>query len=101
MREDEKARKNLASNPSETNIVTARPQTKEPRMRPIATLLFAALLSACASSGGGGLPPDQIAPRTAWIVGSEGRAVGQVTFTEGLDGVLIRLEFSAGALTPG
>ena len=51
--------------------------------------------------GGGGLPPDQIAPRTAWIVGSEGRAVGQATFTEGPDGVLIRLEFSAGALTPG
>lgn len=70
-------------------------------MRPIAALLFAALLSACASSGGGGLPPDQIAPRTTWIVGSEGRAVGQATFTEGPDGVLIRLEFSAGALSPG
>ena len=70
-------------------------------MRPIATLLFAALLSACASSGGGGLPPDRIAPRTTWIVGSEGRAIGQATFTEGPDGVLIRLEFSAGALTPG
>jgi Cu-Zn family superoxide dismutase len=70
-------------------------------MRPLAALLFAALLTACANSGGRSDMPAPIAPRTVWIVGGEGRAVGQATFTGGPNGVLIRLEFSEGALTPG
>lgn len=67
-------------------------------MRPIAALLFAALLAACAST-----PPDgpATAPRTAWIVGAEGRAIGQAHFTDAPRGTLIRLEFQPGALPPG
>ena len=56
--------------------------------------------AACASSG----PPPamaQTAPRTVWIVGADGRAAGQATFTEGPDGVMIRLQFEARALPPG
>lgn len=70
-------------------------------MRPLATLLFAALLTACASSGGQRDTPPQMAPRTAWIVGAQGQAVGQATFTGGPNGVLIRLEFSERTLPPG
>lgn len=70
-------------------------------MRPLAALFFAALLSACASSANNPGPMPTGAPRTVWIVGGDGRSVGQATFTEGPAGVLIRLEFSAGALSPG
>jgi Cu-Zn family superoxide dismutase len=67
-------------------------------MRPIAALVFAALLSACASSGGTFTAPP---PKTAWIVGADGRPVGQATFRDGPNGVLIQLEFSQGGLPPG
>lgn len=70
-------------------------------MRPIAALVFAALLCACASSGAGGGMAARIAPRTVWIVGGEGRAIGQATFTEAPTGVLIRLEFSEPTLPTG
>jgi Cu-Zn family superoxide dismutase len=70
-------------------------------MRPLAAVLFAVLLGACASSDDGGRAGVQAPPRTVWIVGADGRAVGQATFTEAPQGVLIRLEFSAGALPPG
>lgn len=70
-------------------------------MRPIAALIFAAFLSACASSGGSRDYTPASAPRTVWIVGGSGQAIGQATFTDGPHGVLIRLEFSAGALAPG
>jgi superoxide dismutase, Cu-Zn family len=70
-------------------------------MRPIAALIFAAFLSACASSGGSREYTPASAPRTVWIVGGSGQAIGQATFTDGPHGVLIRLEFSAGALAPG
>jgi len=70
-------------------------------MRPLAALLLAALLAACASPGGRTEIAPLAAPRTVWIVGGEGRAVGQATFTGGPNGVLIRLEFSEGALPPG
>lgn len=74
-------------------------------MRPLVATVFAGFfaLSAvgCASS------PPEVSPalsqpaRTAWIVGRDGRAVGQAQFTEAPHGVLIRLEFSPGALPPG
>jgi Cu-Zn family superoxide dismutase len=67
-------------------------------MRCIVALVFAALICACASTGAE-LGP--VAPRTAWVVGTEGRAVGQATFIEGPAGVLIRLEFSEHGLPSG
>jgi len=70
-------------------------------MRPIAALLFAALIGACASTPPAPAPSVQVAPRTAWIVGADGRAIGQATFRDGPNGVLIQLEFSQGALPPG
>ncbi|MBN8608000.1 MAG: superoxide dismutase family protein [Caulobacterales bacterium] len=70
-------------------------------MRPIAALLLAAVLGACASTGADTPPVPEVTPRTAWIVGQDGRAIGQATFTEGDAGVLIRLEFSDRALSPG
>lgn len=70
-------------------------------MRPIAALIFAAFLSACASFGGGNRDAPPLPPRNAWIVGQDGRAIGQATFTQAPAGVLIRLEFSERALPPG
>lgn len=70
-------------------------------MRPLAALIFAAFLGACASSGGSRDYTPASAPRTVWIVGGSGQAIGQATFTDGPHGVLIRLEFSAGTLAPG
>jgi superoxide dismutase, Cu-Zn family len=66
-------------------------------MRPIAAILCAALLSACASV------PDFAAPpaKTAWIVGADGRPIGQATFRDGPHGVLIQLEFSERVLPAG
>jgi Cu-Zn family superoxide dismutase len=70
-------------------------------MRPLAALLFAALLTACASNphADDGFP--QATPRTVWIVGAEGRALGQASFTGGPNGVLIQLEFLERALPAG
>lgn len=70
-------------------------------MRRLAALVFAVLLSACASSAGSRDYTPANTPRTAWIVGPAGAAIGQATFTDGPNGVLIRLEFSPGALPPG
>lgn len=70
-------------------------------MRPIAALLFAALLSACASTGNDRAEAPTAQPRTVWIVGGEGRAIGQAHFTAAPRGTLIRLEFQPGALPPG
>lgn len=70
-------------------------------MRSIAALVFAASLGACASFGGGGDEPPAIEPRTAWVVGTNGAAIGQATFTQAPQGVLIRLEFSERSLPPG
>jgi Cu-Zn family superoxide dismutase len=70
-------------------------------MRSIAVLVFAALTCACASSPNGAELASQIQPRTVWVVGGEGRAIGQATFTEAPSGVLIRLEFSERALSSG
>lgn len=70
-------------------------------MRPIAALLFAALLAACASSPDAGSATPAAQPRTAWIVGGDGRAIGQAHFTAAPRGTLIRLEFQPGALPPG
>ena len=69
-------------------------------MRPLAALVFAALLTACATPGQRQRRRAP-APRTVWIVGADGRAAGQATFTGGPNGVLIRLEFSERALPPG
>lgn len=70
-------------------------------MRPIAALVFALLLAACASGGARPHYEPASAPRTAWIVGGGGGAIGQATFTDGPNGVLIRLEFSPNSLPPG
>lgn len=70
-------------------------------MRPIAALLFAALLSACASTGDGGAAFTAQPSKTAWIVGADGRPIGQATFRDGPNGVLIQLEFSQGGMPPG
>lgn len=70
-------------------------------MRLLVALLFAALTVACASSPANRAGPRQAEPRTVWIVGAEGRAIGQATFSGGPNGVLIRMEFSERSLTPG
>lgn len=70
-------------------------------MRPIAALLFAVLLTACASGAGGGGDFTAQPTKTAWIVGRDGRQIGQATFRDGPNGVLIQLEFSQGALPAG
>lgn len=73
-------------------------------MRSLTALAFSAAaaltLGACASDGDSAAFA-QIAPRTVWVVGAGGDAIGQATFTEAPAGVLIRLEFSPGALSPG
>jgi Cu-Zn family superoxide dismutase len=43
----------------------------------------------------------QAPPRSVWIVGADGRAIGQAAFMEGPQGVMIRLEFSERTLPPG
>lgn len=68
---------------------------------PVFAGLFATLAMGCASSAPELSPALAQAPHTAWIVGREGRAVGQAVFTETPSGVLIRMEFSPGALAPG
>jgi len=70
-------------------------------MRPLAAIVFAALLTACASTPDGVELARQLQPRTAWIVGADGQAVGQATFTEAPTGVLIHLEFLDRRLPPG
>lgn len=70
-------------------------------MRTLAALAVAALLCACASTGGNTAQTAPIAPRQAWIVAADGRPVGQATFTEAPGGVMIRLEFSDRGLAPG
>jgi len=70
-------------------------------MRALAALVFASLLCACAGQAGSREAAPAAAPRSAWIVAADGRAIGQAQFMEGPAGVLIRLEFLEGALTPG
>lgn len=70
-------------------------------MRRLAALIAATaslLLSACASSDWAPAPSNS---PTVWIVGGNGRALGEATFTETPSGVLIQLEFSPNSLTPG
>jgi superoxide dismutase, Cu-Zn family len=70
-------------------------------MRSIAAIASSVLLAACATGKAQTPTAPPPAPRTAWIVNNEGASVGQATFTETPDGVLIKLEFSAGALPSG
>jgi len=70
-------------------------------VRPIAALVFAALLGACATSEGRSEAALNAPPRTVWVVGADGQAIGQATFTEAPTGVLIRLEFSRAGLGAG
>lgn len=70
-------------------------------MRSLAAALAAAFsLAACATAE----PPMALPsgpPVTTWIVGADGRAIGQAVLTPAPQGVLIRLEFTQGALPPG
>jgi Cu-Zn family superoxide dismutase len=91
----------LVSIPAETNIAPAPPQTKDSPMRSLAALICAGLLAACAGTPDGAQLAAQMQPRTAWIVGSDGQAVGQATFTEAPHGVLIHMEFLERRLPPG
>lgn len=73
-------------------------------MRNLAAIGILPLLSGCAMLGltrTPAPPPAPPPPQTVWIVGVSGSAIGQATFLEGADGLLIRLEFSENALTPG
>lgn len=72
-----------------------------PLVAPIIAGFFAALAGACASSGPEPSPALDQPARTAWVVGRDGGAIGQVQFVEAPHGVLIRMEFSPGALEPG
>jgi len=72
-----------------------------PLVAPVFASVFVLVVTACASSAQTVSSALGAAPRTAWIVGTEGRAIGQATFTEAPTGVLIRLEFSERALAPG
>ncbi len=70
-------------------------------MRSLAAIVFAALLTACAGTPDSADLARYLQPRTVWIVGGDGQAVGQATFTEAPTGVLIHLEFSQGRLPAG
>jgi Cu-Zn family superoxide dismutase len=70
-------------------------------MRLLAALVFAALAAACESTPDSVELARQLQPRTVWIVGADGRAVGQATFTEAPTGVLIHMEFSEAPLPQG
>lgn len=74
-------------------------------MRLTAALVFAAFLGSCAMIPWQDNEPDAPspppAPRTTWIVGQSGHAIGQATFTPAPTGLLIRLEFLANVLPPG
>lgn len=73
-------------------------------MRYAPALVSIAVLSGCAWLGfedRAAPPPPAPPPQTAWLVGLDGRAIGQASFVEGHGGVLIRLEISQGSLTPG
>ncbi len=72
-----------------------------PLAAPVFAGLFAAFAAACASSAPEISPVLDEPARTAWIVGRDGRAIGQAQFTEAPTGVLIRMEFSPGALESG
>jgi superoxide dismutase, Cu-Zn family len=62
-------------------------------------IAFALLLAACASSGRDAYTP--IPARTAWIIAADGHRLGQATFTEAPQGVLIRIEITERGLAPG
>ncbi len=70
-------------------------------MRPLAALVFAALLTACSSTPDSVELARELQPRSVWIVGADGQAAGQATFTEAPTGVLIHLEFLDRRLPPG
>lgn len=101
MKRGNMARSISPSNPREVNILDLARQTKDYLMRALVALVFATLTCACANSGPAGEVGASAAPRTAWIVALDGRAIGQAQFVEGPAGVLIRLEFVANALPPG
>lgn len=70
-------------------------------MRSLAAIVFAALLTACAGTPDSVELARELRPRTVWIVGADGQAVGQATLTEAPTGVLIHLEFLERRLSPG
>ncbi len=67
----------------------------------ILSLLLAFVLAACASTGESMGDYTAQAPKTAWIVGADGAQIGQATFRDGPNGVLIQLEFAPGGLPAG
>jgi Cu-Zn family superoxide dismutase len=91
----------LVSIPFETNIVTAPSQTKDRLMRPLAALVFAALAVGCDRTPASPELAEAPQPQTLEIVGANGQPVGDATFTEAPNGVLIRMDFSDGSLSEG
>jgi Cu-Zn family superoxide dismutase len=69
-------------------------------MRLFSALVAATWLAACATAPAQPLGAAT-SPFETNIQSAEGQTIGSASFTEGADGVLIRLQFNAGALTPG
>ena len=67
----------------------------------LAALALSLVLAACVSTPPPAEPAGPPLTRMAWIVGPQGGALGQATFTEGPHGVLIHLEFGEHGLPPG
>lgn len=70
-------------------------------MRLLAAVVFAALSAGCDRTPETTELAATPQPQTVQILGGDGEAVGQATFTEGPSGVLIRMEFSEGSLPEG
>lgn len=68
---------------------------------PVFAAFFSVLAAGCASSAPERSPALDLPARTVWIVNRQGAAIGQAQFAEAPSGVLIRLEFSPGALESG
>lgn len=69
-------------------------------MRLLAAFVFAVFATACATAPDPAERAAQTPPRTAWLVGVDGAAIGQVRFAETPGGVVIRLQVPPNALAP-
>jgi len=67
-------------------------------MRSLVALVFAVVATACAGGPEPAAVPVQSATRTAWLVGAQGTAIGQVRFREAGPAVLIQIDIAPNAL---